>query len=102
MLTVQKTSNIVEADVRNGNNQRRYQGNTAGANKRDAAMAQAKASGRNSGDDLLSQVALANPASIASAVTNCGGASLPNAANTGPLKRKFCTYVPSDPIGIRP
>jgi hypothetical protein len=43
MLTVQTMSSSVEADVRNGNSQRRYHGNTAGAHKRDAAIGQANA-----------------------------------------------------------
>jgi len=41
MLTVQMMINIVEADVRNGSSQRRYQGNTTGANNKDAAIGQA-------------------------------------------------------------
>src|SRR5579871_5296446 len=102
MLTVQTMSNSVDADIRNGKSHRRYQGNTAGANKSDAAIGQAKTSGRNSGAALLSQAAVTNPASTASAVSGCGGATLSSAANTGPLKRKVRTYVPSEPIGMRP
>jgi hypothetical protein len=41
MLTVQTTIGSIEADVRNGRSQSRYQGNTTGAQKRDAAMGQA-------------------------------------------------------------
>src|SRR5215467_12862327 len=102
MLTVQKMSNSVDADVRNGSSQRRYHGNTAGAKKRHAAIGQANTSGRKSGTLLLCQAAVTNPESTASAVSNCGCATLSSAANTGPLKRKFCTYVPSDPTGMRP
>src|SRR6266852_8927645 len=104
MLTVQSMISSVEADVKNGNSQRRYHGNTAGAHKRDAAIGQANCSGDQSGAALLllSQVAVANPASTASPTSNCGGATRARAANTGPLKRKVCTYVPSEPIGIRP
>jgi len=42
MLTVQKMISSVEADVRNGSSQRRYHGNTTGAQKRHAAMGHAK------------------------------------------------------------
>src|SRR5271155_2004712 len=108
MLTVQMIISSVEADVRNGSSQRRYHGNTAGAHKREAAigqenMGQANMSGDDSGAPLLLiQVAVANPASTASPTNNGGGATRSSAANTGPLKRKVCTYVPSEPIGIRP
>src|SRR5215467_3200054 len=101
MLTVQTMSNSVEPDVRNGSSHRRYQGNTAGAKKSDAAFGQANTSRRNSGTALLSQLAVTKPASTASPVSNCGGVTLSSAAKTGPLNRKFCTYVPSDPIGMR-
>jgi hypothetical protein len=53
MLTVQIVISRVEADLRNGSSQRRYQGNTTGAQKRDAAMGQANPSVENSGDALL-------------------------------------------------
>ena len=43
MLTVQTMISNVEADVKNGINQRRYHGKTAGAHKRVAAMGQANA-----------------------------------------------------------
>src|SRR6266404_3165466 len=107
MLTVQTMISSVEADIRNGSSQRRYHGNTTGANKREAAMgqtntSQANTSGDHSGAALLSQVAVTNPTSTASPASNCGGATRSSAANTGPLKRKLCTYVPSEPIGMRP
>jgi hypothetical protein len=43
MLTVQTMIGRVEAEIRirNGSSQRRYQGNTTGAKRRDAAMGQA-------------------------------------------------------------
>src|SRR5439155_24059545 len=71
MLTVQTMISSVEADVRNGSSQRRYQGNTTGAHKRDAAMGQANRSqanwsGDHSGAVLLSQIAVTNPTSTAS------------------------------------
>src|SRR5271170_7145279 len=108
MLTVQMIISSVEADVRNGSSQRRYHGNTAGAHKREAAigqenMGQANMSGDDSGAPLLLiQVAVANPTSTASPTSNCGGATRASIANTGPLKRKLCTYVPSEPIGMWP
>src|SRR5579863_1771698 len=134
MLTVQRMISSVEADVRNGSSQRRYHGNTAGANKREAAMGQANMGQINwsgdhscgaltfvrcfcayggkragvpaphSGDVLLdlSHAAVANPASTASPASNCGGTTRANSANTGALKRKVCTYLPSEPTGIRP
>src|ERR1700733_11919568 len=102
MLTVQTIITSVEGDVRNGSSQRRYQGNTAGAHKRDAAIGQANMSGDDSGAVLLSQVAVTNPASTAIPASNCGGTTRSSIANTGPLKRQFWTYVPSEPIGMRP
>src|SRR5712692_1051364 len=102
MLTVQMMISSVEADIRNGSSQRRYHGNTTGAHKRDAAIGQANRSGDHSGAALLSQVAVTNPTSTASPASNCGGATRSSVANTGPLKRKLCTYVPSEPIGMRP
>src|SRR5580692_8697201 len=102
MLTVQTLISNVEGDLTNGSSQRRYHGNTAGAHKRDAAIGQANMSGDHSGAVLLSQAAVTNPTSTASPASNCGGATSPSAANTGPLKRKLCTYVPSEPIGMRP
>src|SRR3979490_2339310 len=102
MLTVQMMISSVEADIRNGNSQRRYHGNTAGAHKRDAAMgqanrSQAKRSRATSGAALLilCQVAVTNPTSTASLSSNFGRAARKTAAKTVPLKRKFCTYVPS-------
>src|ERR1700685_2830833 len=94
----------VEADVKNGSSQRRSHGNTAGAHKRDAAIGQANWFGDHSGAALLilSQVAVINPTSTASPTSNCGGATRSSIANTGPLKRKVWTYVPSEPIGMRP
>src|SRR6266567_3787188 len=99
MLTVQRMISSVEADVRNGSSQRRYHGNTTGAHKRDAAMGQANMSGDHSGVVLLSQVEVANSTSTADPASNCGGANCWSIANTGPLKRKLCTYVLSEPIG---
>src|SRR5437588_7775672 len=102
MLTVQKMISSVEADTRNGSSARRYHGNTTGAHKSDAAMGQANWSGDHSGLVRLSQAAVASPANTANAASNCGGASRASVANTGPLKRKVCTYVPREPIGMRP
>ena len=85
MLTVQMMIGSVEADTRNGSSQRRYQGNTTGANKRDAAMGHTNIVQKNmeenrSGGDsgaacLLSQAAIANPTSTANPASNCGGAT---------------------------
>src|SRR5579862_10059167 len=102
MLTVQITSSNVEADVRNGSSQSRYHGNTAGAKKREAAMGQANWSGDHSGCALLNHAAVANPTSTARTANNCGGATRASAVKTGALKRKVCTYVPSEPSGMRP
>src|SRR5581483_4716393 len=113
MLTVQMMIGSVEADTRNGSSQRRYQGNTTGANKRDAAMGQTnmgqeKMGQTNTSEDdlgtarLLSQLAVANPTSTASPASNGGGATLSRIANTGPLKRKPRRYAPSEPTGMRP
>src|SRR5947207_2978395 len=107
MLTVQTMITSVEADLRNGSSQRRYHGNTAGAHKRDAGIGHANTSPANvSGDHsdaaLLSHIAVTSPTSTARPASNCGGATRSRIANTGPLKRKLCTYVPSEPIGMRP
>src|SRR5690349_16310712 len=102
MLTVQTMIGSVEGNLRNGSSHKRYHGNTAGAHKSDAAIGQANISGDRSGAALLSQVAAANPTSTASPASNCGGATRSNIANTGPLKRQCCTYVPTEPIGMRP
>src|SRR5579863_1179259 len=102
MLTVQMMIGSVEAEVRNGSSQRRYHGNTAGAHKRDAAIGQANCSRDISRFARRSQVEVANPTSTARPASNCGGATRSSIANTGPLKRKVCTYVPSEPIGMRP
>jgi len=91
MLTVQIMISSVEADVRNGSSQRRYHGNTAGAQKRDTAIGQATRFEDHSGAELLSQVAVTNPTTTASPARNCAGATRSSAANTGPLKRKVCT-----------
>src|SRR5258705_12933743 len=107
MLTVQRMISSVEADVRNGSSQRRYHGNTTGAHKRHAAMGQtncgqANWSGDHSGVARLWQVAVTNPTRTANPASKCGGDTGWSAANTGPLKRKSRTYVPSEPIGMRP
>ncbi len=75
MLIVHTMIGSVEADIRNGNSQRRYQGNMAGANKRDAAIGQANWSRDHPGSVLLSQAAVANPTSTASPASNCGSAT---------------------------
>jgi hypothetical protein len=41
ILTVQKLMTSVEAEVRNGSSERRYQGKTTGAHKSEAAIGQA-------------------------------------------------------------
>src|SRR5579864_8401718 len=109
MLTVQTMISRVEAEVRNGSSQRRYQGKTTGAHRREAAIGQAKIGQAKTGPAnwsgdvaFLSQVAVSNPTSTASPTSNCGGATWSSAANTGPLKRNVCTYVPSEPSGMRP
>ena len=75
MLTVQSMISNVEADVTNGSSHKRYQGNTTGAHKREAAIGQANASRDHLVVALLSQVAVMSPASTASPATNCGGAT---------------------------
>src|SRR3954466_6142519 len=102
MLTVQKVISSVETEVRNGSSQRRYHGNTTGAHKRDAAIGHANATGDHFGTARLSQHAVTNPATTAIPASNGGGTTRSSAANTGPLKRKLCTYVPTEPIGMRP
>src|SRR5581483_11577854 len=102
MLTVQTTISSVETEVRKGSSQSRYHGNTTGAQNSDAATGQAHAPGDQSSDTLLIHVAASKPTSTAKPTSNCGGATRSNIANTGPLNRKVCTYVPSEPVGTRP
>src|SRR5215813_12886956 len=102
MLTVQRMISRVAGDVRNGSSHRKYQGNTTGAHKRDAAIGHANASEDHSVAAFLSNIAVASPTTTARAANSCGGATRSSAANTGPLNRKPCTYAPSEPIGIRP
>src|ERR1700693_4123709 len=102
MLTVQTMSGTVEADRRNGSSQSRYHGYTTGAHKSDAAIGQANASDDHVGALLLRQIAVRKPTSTAKPATSCGAATRSSVANTGSLKRKLRTKVPSEPIGIRP
>src|SRR6266853_609335 len=101
MLTVQTMIGTVELDRTNGSSQRRYHGYTTGAHRSDAAIGQANASEDHAVALLLSQIAVRKPTSTASPTTSCGDATRSSIANTGSLKRKLCTYVPSEPIGIR-
>src|SRR3982751_2410216 len=101
MLTVQTMIGSVEADPKNGSSQRRYQGYTTGAHRSDAVIGQANMSGDNSVDVLLSQVAVRNPTNTGTPAAICG-TTRSSAANTGSLKRQVCTYVTSEPIGMRP
>src|SRR6185437_9955339 len=100
MLTVQIIIGSVDPDHRNGSSQRRYHGYTTGAHRSDAAIGQANACGEHSGDARLSQVAIRNPTSTGSPAAICG-ATCSSFANTRSLKRKVCTYVISEPIGMR-
>src|SRR5215470_16789627 len=103
MLRVHTMIGHTEGDVKNGTSQRRYHGNTTGAKIRDAAIGQAKALATLRLEILwLSHAAVNNPTSTAIAASNRGCATVWNKAKTGPLKRKPVTYVPSEPIGMRP
>src|SRR5882672_9830078 len=102
MLKVQTRSGTVEIDRKNGKSQSKYQGYTTGAQKRDAAIGQAKASKESSTDFLLIQIAARNPTSTASPARSCGAATRSSVAKTGSLKRNRWTYVASEPMGIRP
>src|SRR3974390_2750630 len=98
MLIVQMMIGKVPIERLNGRNHSRYHGYTTGAQNRDAAIGQAKASGGDSEDLLLIRAALRSPASIASPAKCFGDTLCSRAANSGPLNRKLCTYVPSDPM----
>src|SRR5882724_13360929 len=102
MLKVQTMSGTVEVDLRNGNSHNRYHGYTTGAHKSDAAIGQANASEVPSAYFLLIQIAVTKPTSTASPATTCGAVTRSSDAKTGSLKRNLCTYVPSEPVGIRP
>src|SRR5581483_2550482 len=102
IVTVQTVSGRVEVDRTNGSSQSRYQGYITGAHKSDADMGQAKASADNSLDLRVIQMAVSKPTSAASAATTCGATSNSSAENRGSLKRNLCTYVASEPKGMRP
>src|SRR6266478_9953801 len=102
MLKVQIIIGIVEVDLMNGSSHSMYHGYTTGAHRSDAAIGQANASEDHSADLLRIQIAVRKPMSTASPTTNCGAATRSSVANTGSLKRKLWTYLPSEPIGIRP
>ena len=75
MLTVQMMIGNVEADRKNGSNQSRYHGYTTGAQKSDAAIGHANASGDHASEVFLSRTAVRKPTSTASPASNCGGAA---------------------------
>src|ERR1700751_2359363 len=102
MLNVQMMIGSAEVDRMKGSSHSRYHGYTTGAHKSDAAIGQANASEDHSADLLLIQIAVRKPTRTARPATTGGGAARSRVANTGSLKRKFCTYVPSEPIGIQP
>src|SRR5208282_1267661 len=102
MLTVQMMIGTVDADRRNGSSQSRYQGYTTGPHISDAAIGHANASEDHGVDFILNQIAARKPTSNARPATNCGATTRSSVANTGSLKRKLRTKVPSEPIGIRP
>src|SRR5260370_6142725 len=102
MLKVQTMIGTVEIDLRNGSSHSRYHGYTTGAHKSDAAIGQANASEDSSADFLLIQIAVRKPTTTASPATTCGAVTRSTVAKTGSLNRHRCTYVPRQPIGIRP
>src|SRR5690348_2779558 len=102
MLIVQMRMRRVEGEVRKGTSQRRYQGKITGAHNRDAAIGHAKASGEFSDGVLRIMTAVTSPTSTAKPASHRGEARTSRAANTGPLKRKPCTYALRDPNGMRP
>src|SRR5512133_3202263 len=102
MLELQMMISRVDAVVKNGSSESKYHGNTTGAQKRDAAIGQANCSKDHSGIRFLIHDADASPTTTASPAASFGGAKCTRAANTGPLKRNVCTYVPSEPVGMRP
>src|SRR5690349_16265588 len=99
MLTVHMTIGSVEADLRNGISQRRYHGYTTGAHRSDAVIGHATTSADHS--TRLNQAAVTNPTSTGRPAAICG-AACSSFANTGSLNRQVCTYVISEPIGMRP
>src|SRR5215475_3970907 len=101
MLTVQRMISNVEPDNRKGSSHSRYHGKTTGAQNNVAAIGQANTSWDQRESAFLSQTEVTNPTRTASPASNCGGATRSSAPNTGPLKRKLCTYVLSEPAGMR-
>src|SRR5882672_5324209 len=95
-ITIQSGTNHGRPTVR------RCHGYATGAHKSDAAIGQANASEDPSADFLLIQIAVSKPKSTASPATTCGAVTRSSVAKTGSLKRNLCTYVPSEPVGIRP
>src|SRR5215469_14139161 len=102
MLNVQMMIGSVEVDRMNGSGHSRYQGYTTGAHKSDAAIGQANASEDHSADFLLIQIAVSKPTRTAIPARTRGVVTRSSVPNTGSLKRHFCTYVPSEPIGMPP
>src|SRR3981081_1120759 len=100
MLTVQIMRGRMVADRRNGSSQSRYHGYTTGAHSNDAAIGHANASPDHIGAFFLNQIAVRKPTSTASPTASCGATTRSSVAKTGSLKRKLCTYVPSEPIVI--
>ena len=88
MLTVQMMIESVEADRAKGSSQSKYQGNTTGAHKSDAAIGHANASGDHVCNRVLYQVATRMPTKTANPTRICGAAVRPSTAKTGSLKPK--------------
>src|SRR5215469_1613375 len=102
ILTVQMMSGNVATDRTNGRSHNRYQGNTTGAQRSDAAMGQANASGAGFWDLALNHAATSMPARTASPAATCGDATRRSASKSGSLKPNPWMYAPSDPVEIRP
>ena len=95
-------SGSVKTDRTIGRSQSKYHGNTTGAQRRDAAIGHAKASGDEIWDLVLNQIGTRTPTRTASPAKICGDATCRSSANSGTLKPKPWMYVPSEPVGILP
>ena len=91
MLTVQMMMGSVEADRRNGNIHSRYHGYTTGAHRSDPAIGQANASEDNAGDPTSQPDCDKETDEYGECSHKLRSRHSLEFANTGSLKRKFCT-----------
>src|ERR1700723_2634062 len=102
MLMVQIIRGTVATDRTNGSSHRRYQGETTGAHRSDAAIGHANVSGEYSSCRLRSHTEIHSPTKTAKPATTRGLTIRASVAKTGSLNRNRCTNTPSDPVAPHP